>query len=203
MKLFLSTVCLLLSGLSALDLASLSLTESDPLLAVLLEETESDESPILEKRQECKDSNSFACTLLAHQGYCRYGAIVKRCPESCDACADPTCRDSFEYGCLEEWCSIDYIADERCQRTCGTCHSTCKNTFKYGCKEEWCVYDKIAKEQCEKTCDTCNEDGDEVPVPDEGCPEGQEMCPMTDSCVDSAIFHEECFGNVPINPSKI
>ena len=205
MKLFLSTVCLLFSGLSALDLA-LSLTKSDPLLAVLLEETENDESPILEKRQECKDYNRLVCTLLNMRGYCRYGAIVKKCPETCDACADPTCLDSYDYGCLQEWCSIDYIADERCQRTCGTCHSTCKNTFKFGCKEEWCIYDQIAQEKCEKTCGTCaedGEDGDEVPVPDEGCPEGQQMCPMNDSCVDSAAFDEECFGIVPIKPGKI
>lgn len=198
MILILTTACLLFSGLCALDgdsslKAQLELLkDTDPILSVLLEEIEMDESPALEKRQECKDK-SILCSLMKARGYCRFGAIVDRCPETCDACEDPTCRDSFQYGCEEQWCSVDYIADLKCQRTCGTCHSTCQNSFKHGCKKEWCGYPNIPEQHCQKTCGTCTEGGE---IPDNECPNGQMMCPIDNSCADVANFDEVCFGGL-------
>merc|ERR1711942_67782 len=199
MVLFLTTVCLLFSGLCALEpnLKAMMEDGSDPVLVVLLEEAENESSPAIEKRQECRDTmNSLVCNLLKQRGYCKFGIVADhRCPETCGNCGDPNCKDSFKYGCQQSWCHIDYIADNKCERTCGTCHSTCKNTFKYGCKEEWCEYESIAKTKCEKTCGTCNE-GDEIPDGDEVCPDGQLDCP-DGTCVDPASYEEVCFGNLP------
>merc|ERR1711973_357190 len=164
---------------------------SDPVLAGLLEEADSEDALALERRSECRDTSSaIYCSVVKSYNYCYISALAEKCKASCDMCGDPGCVDSFKYGCQESWCVNDWVADDHCQRTCGTCHSNCKNTFQYGCQESWCVYDWIAKDKCEKTCGTCGGDEEEIDDGNGGCPEDMVPCP-DETCmpsIDECVF---------------
>merc|ERR1712176_860889 len=73
---------------------------SDPVLAGLLEEADSENALALERRSECRDTSSaIYCSVVKSYNYCYISALAEKCKASCDMCGDPGCVDSFKYGC--------------------------------------------------------------------------------------------------------
>ena len=196
MKTLFVTLCLLEVGLLVLsadvpnldqDLMEELTHGSDADLTELMLEADTEDE--LVKREECRDTSRWGCF---GGKYCYIARIAETvCRETCGLCADPDCTDSYKWGCQAGWCVHDWVADDKCQRTCGTCNQSCQNSYKYGCQEDWCQFEWIANDKCERTCGTCGGDEEKEEKDDNGgCEEGLFPCP-DDTCkpsIDDCVF---------------